>query len=215
MSKSDIHLICFDIGGVLVKICRSWVEGCTAAGLPLRKGVRILLEQKKATRGQLVRLYQTGQITTDEYCDRVSQAIENTYSPQEIRDIHDAWLLDEYEGLLDVIDAIHDAGYETACLSNINAEHWNRMKSYPAVMRLKHRFGSHLIGHHKPDASIYLHLEEQLALEGHQILFYDDLLENIEAARTRGWNAVQIDHTQPTAQQIMDSLLKHDVLKNG
>ena len=31
-----IRLVCFDLGGVLVKICRSWSDGCRAAGLDVR-----------------------------------------------------------------------------------------------------------------------------------------------------------------------------------
>ena len=29
-------IVCFDIGGVLVRICRTWEEGCIAADVPLR-----------------------------------------------------------------------------------------------------------------------------------------------------------------------------------
>jgi putative hydrolase of the HAD superfamily len=213
MPNNDIRLVCFDIGGVLVRICRSWPEGCAAAGLPLREGAQAILDRELKSRRHLVRLYQTGKIQTEEYCLRVSETIEGKYTPREIRAIHDAWLKDEYQGLHDVIDAIHEAGYETACLSNINAEHWARMEKFGAFMRLTHHYGSHLIGHHKPDEAIYRHLEQELDLKGHHILFFDDLSENIEAARTRDWRAVQIDHAQPTDIQIVRSLIEHHVIE--
>lgn len=208
-----IQLVCFDIGGVLVRICRSWEEGCRAAGLPLRDGAMLILKRELQARRRLVNLYQTGKMDIDEYCQRVSETIEGHYDPLEIRAIHDAWLLDEYEGMSDVIDAIHESGGKTAALSNINAVHWARLDEYPAVSRLHHRFGSHLIGHHKPEPEIYRVLESSLNVTGADILFFDDLLQNVEAARTIGWHAVHIDHDAPMVAQVRTSLIEHNVLK--
>ncbi len=212
MTDASIRLVCFDIGGVLVRICRSWPEGCTAAGLPIRDGVQNILQRETRIRRELVRLYQTNRIDTDTYCRRVSEAFDDLYRPDEIRAVHDAWLLGEYEGLTDIIDAIHDAGLETACLSNINHVHWRRMREYPAFMRLQHHFGSHEIGHHKPDPEIYEAMETSLGLAGSQILFFDDLEKNVEAAGNRGWHAVHVDHAAPMDVQITEALVEHGIL---
>ena len=125
--------------------------------------------------------------------------MDGLYSPDDIRAIHYAWLVGEYEGLSDVIDAIHDADLKTAALSNINPEHWQRMQEYPSVMRLQHRFGSHEFGFHKPDPKIYRALENNVKIRGSKILFFDDLEDNIAAARECGWNAVLIDPLRETA----------------
>lgn len=207
-----IQLVCFDIGGVLVRICRSWEEGCHAAGLPLRDGAMKILKREFQARRRLVNLYQTGKMDTDEYCRRVSETIEGRYDSGEIRAIHDAWLLEEYEGMSDVIDAIHEAGVKTAALSNINAVHWERLDEFPAVSRLHHRFGSHLIGHHKPQPEIYRVLESSLNVSGADILFFDDLLENVDAARAIGWRAVHVDHEAPMVAQVRTALVEHNVL---
>jgi len=36
VTTSGIRMVCFDLGGVLIKHCRTWREGCAAAGLRLR-----------------------------------------------------------------------------------------------------------------------------------------------------------------------------------
>ncbi len=36
MLEKRIRLVCFDLGGVVIRICRTWAEGCAAAGLEVR-----------------------------------------------------------------------------------------------------------------------------------------------------------------------------------
>jgi putative hydrolase of the HAD superfamily len=83
---------------------------------------------------------------------------------------------------------------------------------YPTVGLLKHHYASHLLGCAKPDEAIYRAFENEVNCTGRQILFFDDLEENINAARKRNWNAHQIDHTQPTAPQIESILQSCDLL---
>jgi HAD superfamily hydrolase (TIGR01509 family) len=213
-SPGDIRLICFDIGGVLVRICRTWPEACAAAGLPWREAIQAALTDTAERRRELVDHHQTGRMAIDPYCAAISEVIGGAYSAAEIRAIHDAWLLDAYEGVSGVVDALHDAGLPTACLSNTNDVHWARMNEFDAVARLRHRFASHLIGHHKPDAGIYEHFERAVGLPGAgaAIMFFDDREENVAAARERGWHAVQIDPDACTATQISRALEAHGVL---
>ena len=42
----------------------------------------------------------------------------------------------------------------------------------------------------KPDAKIYQVTEERVGLAPEQLIFADDKLENIEAAKSRGWNVI-------------------------
>lgn len=213
MPDKSIRLVCFDLGGVVIRICRSWLEGCRRAGLPVREGIEGLLQREIETRRELNVLHQTGRLDTPEYFQRVSATLDGLYSPDDIRAIHYAWLVGEYEGLSNVIDAIHDAGLETAALSNINPDHWQRMQEYPSVMRLQYRFGSHEIGFQKPDEAIYRALEENVNMRGSDILFFDDLQDNIAAARECGWHAVLIDHASPTDVQIRSALQTYKLIE--
>lgn len=45
------------------------------------------------------------------------------------------------------------------------------------------------IGCKKPDPAFFRHVQEHLDLDGAAVLFWDDRLENVEAARRFGWNA--------------------------
>ena len=122
-----------------------------------------------------------------------------------------AWLLDEYDGVAELIDRVHHAGLDTAALSNTNHEHWTRMGDFPAVMRLRHLLPSHHLGLHKPDPTIYRRLERQLGYGAGEILFFDDTPENIDGARAVGWDAQLIDPTADPSQQIGEALRDHGV----
>ena len=212
MATNGIQVVCFDLGGVLIRICRSWKEAAGKAGLPLRDGVEGLLEGSFAERRRLVYEFQTGRMDIDPYFEQMSVALERLYAPEEIRAVHDAWMYDEYEGLTPLLDSIHDAGLATACLSNINPIHWALVLEFPIVKMLGRRFASHLIGHHKPDEDIYRHAERELDVDGAAILFFDDLEENVLAARELGWFAVHIDHAAPTAVQMIAALHEHGIV---
>jgi len=50
-------------------------------------------------------------------------------------------------------------------------------------------FSSSTLGFRKPSLEYYQAIQTQLELGGSQILFWDDTLKNVEAARAAGWNA--------------------------
>ena len=58
----------------------------------------------------------------------------------------------------------------------------------------------------KPDQSIYAAFEEATGRTPAEIVFFDDLSPNIDAAIERGWDAVRIDHRRETASQLRAAL---------
>lgn len=206
LTASGIRLVCFDLGGVLLAHHRCWEVGCTAAGLDVRADTGSIESRKK--RAPIVRQYGMGKLSHDQYIKQMAQATGDLYTPDEIDRIHHAWLLDAYPDLDQTIHRLHEVGLVTACLSNTNEAHWRRLLSgeYPAVVLLKHHFASHLLGHAKPDGAIYRAFEEQVGFAGTEILFFDDLPDNIATAHSLGWHAHLIDHTESTAPQIEAAL---------
>ncbi len=215
---SDVRLVCFDWGGVLLRIGRTWAEGCAAAGLPVRVGSDD--PEAKERRRAVSSRYQVGAIDTPTFLDELGHAVRGAYTADELRRIHDAWLIREYDGIGRLVERLNGVpGVATALLSNTNAAHWARHlpaadgapPAFPTPGRLTHRHASHLLGVAKPSREIYLALEASTGCRGSEILFFDDLAENIEAARAVGWRAVAIDHTRETSPQIERALEEHGV----
>jgi putative hydrolase of the HAD superfamily len=211
MDERPVQLVCFDLGGVLLRICRSWAEGCAAAGLELRDG-RDLLHRPSDGWDELNDLYQRGRLSRDEYARRFSAATGGLYSPEEIIRVHEAWILGEYEGVGGVIRRIDEAGRETAILSNTTHEHWLTLPRYPSLQLLNNRLASHELGLRKPEEASYRAVEQRTGMAGPSILFFDDLEENVLAARRVGWRAEQIDPLRSTAEQMIAALRAHGVI---
>lgn len=199
------RLICFDLGGVLVRICWSWEEACLAAGLPVRP-LPVDGELQMNEIHRLVHQYQVGSFVGDEFAKRYSALVDGAYSADEVLAVHRAWLLGEYDGVVDLIDAIHASGIDTAALSNTNEAHWRAMADFPAMRRLRRPLGSHLLKLAKPDPAIYRAAEKLLGTSGKQIIFFDDLEDNVAVARDTGWNAYRIDPHGCPATQMFERL---------
>jgi len=74
-------------------------------------------------------------------------------------------------------------------LSNFGVESYEYAKSvYPELDEFDVEFISGRLRMIKPDFGIYVHLEEETGLSGADLVFFDDRLDNIEAAQKRGWH---------------------------
>ncbi|MCA9285754.1 MAG: HAD-IA family hydrolase [Phycisphaerales bacterium] len=198
------RLVCFDLGGVVVRICRSWAEGCAAAGLPVHGAAE--RERTRSDRQEAVLAYQTGRIDGPAFARKISAILDGAYTPKEIMDVHRAWIIGAYPGMDTLIDGIHAAGLETGVLSNTNAEHWSALEGIGAFTRLHNRHASHLLGLHKPDPAIYRAFEAATGFGADDIVFFDDLPENVEGARSAGWRAMPIDPLGDPASQVRGHL---------
>lgn len=199
-TSSPIRLVCFDLGGVIIRICRTWAEGCAAAGLPVREPER--WRSTMAARRAIVDEHQRGRIDGWTFASRLSSLVDGLYSPAEILGVHRAWMLGAYSGMAEIVARLHGAGIRTAALSNTNHEHWTAIAGYPAVASMQHLLASHQLGLIKPDPAIYRRAEALLGCSGGEILFFDDIPENVEAARGVGWRAEVIDPLGEPAEQV-------------
>ena len=193
-NQARIELVVFDLGRVLVRICNDWVHACATAG------VQIALEKLDPSSllqlRELVHQVEVNAVSFDEFAGQVARTLGAT--PQQIRRASEAFLVSLYPGVVELIAELHDAGLATACLSNTNEHHWELLAdpdhpAFGSLSALKFLFASHVIGARKPDAAIYAHLEQETGIRGGSILFFDDVKENVQAARSRGWNAEWID----------------------
>ncbi len=203
-------LICFDLGGVLVRICRSWQEGCESANVSVRPFTET--EDIRTQRSALIARHQIGKLPPEEYFSSLSTLHGSVWSPEEIHRIHDAWVLGPYPGTAELVEEIRKAGHRTACLSNTNESHWPGLLEDDAISRLDLTHASHLMGLHKPDPQIWPAFEELADCKSTDIVFFDDLLENIQSAEAAGWDAVRIDHERSTVPQIQEALQKRNLI---
>lgn len=217
MRTNSIKMVCFDVGGVLIKHRRTWEEGCAAAGLPLRP--EAMTPEAAAHRREMAAAYTCGKISDEQFNRDMSRLMGGVYSPEEIRKLHHFWLGPEYDGVAAVIHRLISVStIDTGILSNTNAAHWSRMNKingrtpeFPTPAMLRHRHASHVMGMAKPDPRIFRDFERRTDYRGAEILYFDDLKENAEVARAQGWVVELVDHLGDTAAQVEAALTRHGI----
>lgn len=186
--RADVGLVCFDLGRVLLRICDDWRHACRLAGVAAPEGEPDL--GAKLRLHELVCRVEVGAIDHHAFCND-SAAIMGV-SPGDVSAMSDAYLIGPYPGTAELLQELRSAGVTTACLSNTNARHWQLMNDPSSAAHLPlgmltHAFASHLVRLRKPDDALYAHVERATGVPASGIVFFDDVAENVEAARRRGW----------------------------
>ena len=212
MSDAAIELVCFDIGGVMLRITSTWQDAARRAGGGHELDAAGLFIDPQFL--EVTYSLEKGQIEPSDYANRVAALAEIT--PDDVMTILDAWLIDPYPGLDDLLDKLDQTEVQTACLSNTNHAHWETVTSpgsrYLPLERLHHRFASPFVGHRKPEPAIYEHVERETNIRPAGILFFDDHPDNCRAATNRGWNVHQIDPEDDPIAQVTGHLKRYGVL---
>lgn len=207
MPPGDIDLVVFDLGRVLVRICDNWAHACKTARLPSE--IATMSPETRQAMRDLTALHETGRIELDEFARRTAPLL--AVSPSCVIAMSGAYLIEPFPGVDQVLDDICGAGIKTACLSNTNASHWQQMcatsgRAALPMHKLDWAFGSHSIGVRKPAPAIYRHVERVTGIPPGNILFFDDLTDNVAGAIACGWNAVRIMPDRDPMTQVRDAL---------
>jgi len=212
MPPTPIELVCFDLGGVLLRIADSWDDAIQRVGL--LDAIPNNRFHHQASFHDTHHRFERGEIDSTDYTRRVAALAG--LSPSHVLAILDAWLVEPYPGIDPLLDQLDLASVQTACLSNTNTIHWHAIMSPGATFlplhRLGHRFASPFVGCRKPDATIYQHVQDQTAVEPESILFFDDTPDNVHAATARGWLGHRIDPSDDPVAQVTEHLRHHNVL---
>ena len=236
-SARDISWVVFDLGGVIVRIHHSWQHAAAAAGVSGAINSTHDVARAHAPNSTsdaapnstphsmfdptlhraddfrtLVSEQQRGILSHDDFCNGVSQLTSGVLSAQDVARIHTAVIVGAYDGVEQLVLQLNKRGLSTACLSNTNHQHWQFMHSMAAFNAIQHRHASHLFQLEKPNQAIFRAFESATQARPVDILYFDDLADNIAAATQAGWRAILIDPHSETVPQIRRALAMHGVL---
>ena len=146
------------------------------------------IEEKWRNSDTIVK-YQKGIIGTKEFVEAVMTEFELSVNVS--RFLREFRLLPKgfYPGA-DVLLKELSRHYTTACLSNTNEMHWNKICDVDKLEKyFKFSFPSHLIHRVKPAKEAYAYAIRTLGVEPGAIAFFDDKEENVAAAKKAGMDA--------------------------
>lgn len=200
-----IRAVVFDLGGVIVDIRHTWPEAIAAAGVTAANP-----SPGRLTETPFLDDYNAGALSLHEYLEHLADYL-GLEKPQDALEVHQCILGPETQGSLELVKTLRAQGVLTACLSNTNEAHWQRLRSaahFPTIAAMEEWFASHILGVNKPDERIYLAAEEGLRMRPAEMFFFDDLAANVAAAQQRGWQGAVINPAGGQADQMKAALAK-------
>ena len=198
---AEIDAVVLDLGGVVVRIARTWQARAQAAGLPAPESPQY--EQALHACEAHIMGMQRGQLTTKDVAKAWCARTGSRFSTDEVILALNRQILGPMPGVAAVIASL---SVPWAIFSNTSADHWQQLLPLPTVERARWRIASFEIGATKPDARAYEHVETVLGTSGSRLLFFDDSEANVAAACARGWQAAHIDHQADVAAQLTKHL---------
>ena len=140
----------------------------------------------------VVRRFETGRATPDEFAQEIIREMSLPVSPQEFIANFQSWLTGLYPGALEMVTSL-PARFTRATLCNTNVLHWPRlMNDFGLDQHFQHHFASHLTGKIKPDHEAFENVLGTLGCQASAVFFLDDNILNVEAARDVGMHAVRV-----------------------
>ena len=196
---ADPRVLLFDVGGVLVQL----------------SGVKTMLEWmgETATSEEMwrmwlhstpVREFERGRMGAAEFAAAITAEFRLPVQPQEFLDSFTGWVTGLYPGTLEMLAQI-PSSYQRAVLSNSNVLHWTRViDDLRLGAAFEHQFVSHLTGRIKPDADAFQGVVESLGCRPKDVLFLDDNILNVEAAKRFGMQAIRVQGIRETRAALIE-----------
>jgi epoxide hydrolase-like predicted phosphatase len=198
-----IQAVIFDLGGVLVRTedPTSRQRLAEKLGMTHDELYRLVFNNESA------RLATVGRVTTRDHWETVRKTLN--LSPEAFQPVPEGfWGGDSLDiELVDYIRSLRGA-YRTALLSNawddlrqVLEEKWRILDAFDEV------FISAELGVAKPDPHIFRLVLERLGVSASEAVFVDDFVENVEAARAAGLNAIHF-RSAGQARAELERMLK-------
>lgn len=187
--KSDsqkISAVVFDIGGVLIEL-----DGLPSIATLLNSDLAHDVLYKRWMAAPSVIAHETGKMTPEAFSHAVVKEMDFPLSPADFLENFASWIVDVFPNAIELVKDLSQR-CTVAALSNTSPPHWERVASTGLAQHFDHLFLSHEIGHLKPHPSSFQIVTEQLDCPASEVVFFDDNLDNVNAAIAFGFDAHQV-----------------------
>lgn len=204
--SESIKAVVFDVGGVLTSPLRETFEKISAGGVvdldkvgPQFRDTFMVGHDGDLPSHRLER----GEITIDEFVATLGEARDAVWTLMHPESPHSLFThVTPHAGMHGLVDDARRAGYKTGIVSNIFTEYiprWDQITNH--VGRFDSVVYSCSVGVRKPNKAIFDIALAELALQAHEVLFIDDTIDMVTAARNYGFVAVEVaDHATAIAE---------------
>ena len=185
-TENPFDVLLFDLGGVLIDFAGFDELARLLPDAPGRAEIR-----DRWIHSESVQLFERGAITPNEFARGVIGELELDFSPDAFIAAFVGWARGPYPGARSLLGQLRRT-HRLACLSNSNQLHTplHRRSVEPFMDSC---YFSDELGMVKPDHEIFEHVIRDLNVPPQRIAFFDDTPVNVEAARSVGISAHEVD----------------------
>ena len=199
LSPGDADALLFDLGRVVLNIDFSRALTCWAG----HAGCQSSDMAERFVRDESYKHHEIGTISDEAYFDSLRRGLGISISDEQFLEGWNAIFAGEMEGIAPLLDraAKHFPLY---VYSNTNRPHIAYFTQVHAhtLKPFRELYYSSSIGHRKPDAAGFDHVVGAIGNPASRIVFFDDLADNVEAARACGLKAVHVTSSRDVADAL-------------
>jgi glucose-1-phosphatase len=189
MPERGADALLFDLGRVVIDIDFERAIACWAGHA--RCDPRLVRERFRHDISY--QRHEIGEIDSVEYFAGLQVAFGIDISYDQFLEGWNAIYIGEVPGMADLL-ARAARRVPLYAFTNTNRDHeivWSQ-RFKPILANFKEIFVSSTIRLRKPDAAAYDHVVKAIGVPAQRIVFFDDVIENVEGARARGLQAVHV-----------------------
>jgi glucose-1-phosphatase len=193
LDASSIDALLFDLGRVVLdidftRVLQVWSDysGRTSEDIVAR-----------FSRGDVYMRHERGEISDDAFFAHLRDTLDIDLTPAQFLEGWNAIFVGEMPGVGELLPRAA-ARWPLYAFSNTNPAHVAHFSTHHAELlgHFREVYLSSSIGMRKPDIESFDHVVAQIGVPAGRILFFDDLIDNIEGARAHGLQTVHV--TSPT-----------------
>jgi HAD superfamily hydrolase (TIGR01509 family) len=199
MPTQAADALLFDLGRVVLDIDFTRAIACWAGHA--RCDPRLIEERFRQDVGY--ERHEVGAIDSREYFAGLQAACEIDISHDQFLEGWNAIFVGEVPGMAELL-ARAARQLPLYAFTNTNPDHelvWSQ-RFAPILANFTEIFVSSTIRLRKPDAAAYDHVVRAIGVPAARIVFFDDVMENIEGARARGLQAVHVRSSADVADAL-------------
>jgi glucose-1-phosphatase len=192
-----ISVVLFDLGNVLASIDFDafW---CSLGLKELELRIPYANQYKRLTRE-----YETGLMSTNQYLQRLYSLFEEKYSVHDLKQAVESIIREPLDGMAEIVKAVSDR-YQTGLVSNTNELHYTLSYARCESLHFLHKqFLSYRLRVMKPDMGFYHAVLNDYKVAPSEILFTDDLEENLVCAKNARMQTVLFRNMQQFRKELI------------
>ncbi|MBE8596052.1 glucose-1-phosphatase [Xenorhabdus sp. BG5] len=197
-------LYIFDLGNVIIDIDfkRVLAVWSNLSGTPLATLT------PKFSQGETLEKHERGQISDTEFAEMMCDEMEVSLSFEQFAEGWNTIFIDVRQEVIELMNKLRAKGHRVVVLSNTNRLHLDYWSvHYPEIAAsADFLYLSQNLGMRKPNLDIFNYVLAAEGVTAEQAIFFDDLLENVEAAKKSGINAIHVSDRRV----IPDYFKSHD-----